>query len=107
MRQVLRGGLVVLQSILAVALGAVLFLAFDELWKWNNIVALVLSVLVILGLVVAVRILRKTEDVASTLIAVVVGCHGDAGPACADAIPLAAQCAQRSRSVYRRPPSTH
>jgi hypothetical protein len=76
----LRGGWIVLQSIIAVAFGAGLFLGFDELWKWNNIVALVLSVLVILGLVVAVRIVRKTEDIASTLIAVAVGALVTLGP---------------------------
>jgi hypothetical protein len=75
-----RGGTVVLQSILAVAIGAGLFLAFDELWRWNNIVALVLSVLVILGLVVGVRVVRKTEDIASTLIAVAVGALVTLGP---------------------------
>ena len=75
-----RGGLVVLQSILAVAFGAGLFIAFDQLWRWNNIVALVLSVLVILGLVVAVRVVRKTEDIASTLIAVAVGALVTLGP---------------------------
>jgi hypothetical protein len=77
---VMRGGMVVLQSILAVAFGAGLFLAFDELWRWNNIVALVLSVLVILGLVVGVRVVRKTEDIASTLIAVAVGALVTLGP---------------------------
>jgi hypothetical protein len=77
---VLRGGMVVLQSILAVAFGAGLFLAFDELWRWNNIVALVLSVLVILGLVVGVRVVRKTEDITSTLIAVAVGALVTLGP---------------------------
>jgi hypothetical protein len=76
----MRGGTVVLQSILAVAFGAGLFLAFDELWRWNNIVALVLSVLVILGLVVGVRVVRKTEDIASTLIAVAVGALVTLGP---------------------------
>lgn len=75
-----RGILVVLQSILAVAFGAGLFIAFDQLWRWNNIVALVLSVLVILGLVVAVRVVRKTEDIASTLIAVAVGALVTLGP---------------------------
>jgi len=80
LQQIGRGSLVVLQSILAVAFGAGLFIAFDELWKWNNIVALVLSVLVILGLVVAVRIVRKTEDIASTLIAVAVGALVTLGP---------------------------
>jgi hypothetical protein len=74
------GGTVVLQSILAVGFGAGLFIAFDQLWRWNNIVALVLSVLVILGLVVGVRVVRKTEDIASTLIAVAVGALVTLGP---------------------------
>jgi hypothetical protein len=75
-----RGGLIVLQSILAVAFGAGLFVAFDQLWRWNAVVALVLSVLVILGLVVGVRVVRKTEDIASTLIAVAVGALITWGP---------------------------
>jgi hypothetical protein len=74
------GSLIVLQSILAVAFGAGLFIAFDQLWRWNSIVALVLSVLVILGLVVGVRVVRKTEDIASTLIAVAVGALITWGP---------------------------
>jgi hypothetical protein len=74
------GGMVVLQSFMAVAFGAGLFIAFDQLWRWNNIVALVLSVLVILGLVVGVRVVRKTEDIASTLIAVAVGALVTLGP---------------------------
>ena len=74
------GGMVVLQSILAVGFGAGLFIAFDQLWPWNNIVALVLSVLVILGLVVGVRVVRKTEDITSTLIAVAVGALVTLGP---------------------------
>lgn len=77
----LRHGVVaLLQSVLAVVFGAGLFLAFDQLWRWNTIVALVLSVLVILGLVVAVRVVRKTEDIASTLIAVAVGALVTLGP---------------------------
>jgi hypothetical protein len=74
------GTVVVLQSVLAVAFGAGLFVAFDQLWRWNSIVALVLSVLVILGLVVGVRVVRKTEDIASTLIAVAVGSLITLGP---------------------------
>jgi hypothetical protein len=73
-------GMVVLQSILAVAFGAGLYIAFDQLWRWNTIVALVLSVLVILGLVVGVRVVRKTEDIGSTLIAVAVGALVTLGP---------------------------
>jgi hypothetical protein len=75
-----RGALVVGQCILAVLFGAGLFIAFDQLWRWNNIVALVLSVLVILGLVVGVRVVRKTEDIGSTLIAVAVGALVTLGP---------------------------
>ena len=75
-----RGTVVVFQSFLAVAFGAGLFVAFDQLWRWNSIVALVLSVLVILGLVVGVRVVRKTEDIASTLIAVAVGALITLGP---------------------------
>ncbi|OBA79732.1 hypothetical protein A9W99_19825 [Mycobacterium sp. 1164966.3] len=74
------GTVVVLQSILAVAFGAGLFVAFDQLWRWNSVVTLVLSVLVILGLVVGVRVVRKTEDIASTLIAVAVGALITWGP---------------------------
>jgi hypothetical protein len=74
------GTVVVLQSMLAVAFGAGLFIAFDQLWRWNSIVTLVLSVLVILGLVVGVRVVRKTEDIASTLIAVAVGALITWGP---------------------------
>jgi hypothetical protein len=76
----LHGGLVVLQSILAVAFGAGLFISFEQLWQWNNIVALVLAVLVILGLVAAVQVVRKTVDTASTLIAVAVGALIAFGP---------------------------
>jgi hypothetical protein len=75
-----RGVWVVVQCILAVAFGAGLFIAFDQLWRWNTIVALVLSVLVILGLVVGVRVVRKTEDIGSTLIAVAVGALVTLGP---------------------------
>lgn len=75
-----RGLLIAVQSIVAVAFGAGLFIAFDQLWKWNSIVALVLGVLVILGLVVGVRVVRKTEDIGSTLTAVAVGALVTFGP---------------------------
>lgn len=80
MSSFLRGALVVGQCVVAVAFGAGLFIAFDQLWKWNSIVALVLGVLVILGLVVGVRVVRKTEDIGSTLIAVAVGAMVTFGP---------------------------
>lgn len=80
MSSFMRGAMVVGQCVVAVAFGAGLFIAFDQLWKWNSIVALVLGVLVILGLVVGVRVVRKTEDIGSTLIAVAVGAMVTFGP---------------------------
>lgn len=68
------------QCAIAVAFGAGLFIAFDQLWKWNTIVALVLGVLVILGLAGGVRVVRKTEDIGSTLTAVAVGALVTFGP---------------------------
>ncbi len=79
-RMILRGLATVLQSILAVAFGAGLFMAFDQLWKWNSLVAMVLAVLATLGLVAGVWVVRKTEDIASTLIAVGVGLLVTFGP---------------------------
>ncbi|OBF28685.1 hypothetical protein [Mycobacterium sp. ACS4331] len=77
---VMHGASIALQSIVAVAFGAGLFIAFDQLWKWNSLVALALGVLIILGLVVGVRIVRKTEDIGSTLTAVAVGALVTFGP---------------------------
>lgn len=72
--------LVVLQSMVAVAVGAGLFVAFDQLWRWNSIVALVLTGLVTLGMVGAVYAVRKTPDIVSTLIAVAVALLVTLGP---------------------------
>lgn len=69
-----------LQSLFAVVFGAGLFIGFDQLWRWNNLVALILSVLVVLTLAAAVRIVRKTEDIVSTLTAVAVGLLVTLGP---------------------------
>ncbi len=75
-----RGLLVALQSILAVVFGAGLFLAFNQLWHWNSLIAMVLAILATLGLVAGVWVVRKTEDIASTLIAVGVGLLVTFGP---------------------------
>ena len=72
--------LAVLQSLMAVVFGAGLFIGFDQLWRWNNLVALILSVLVVLTLAATVRIVRKTEDIVSTLTAVAVGLLVTLGP---------------------------
>lgn len=70
----------IVQSLLAVVFGAGLFIAFDQLWRWNHIVALALSTLVIVALVVGVHVVRKTEDFVSILIAVAVGILVTFGP---------------------------
>lgn len=74
------GVLAVVQSLIAVVFGAALFIGFDQLWRWNNLVALILSVLVVLTLAAAVRYVRKTEDIVSTLTAVAVGLLVTLGP---------------------------
>ena len=53
--------------------GAALWLAFRWLWEWHSVVALVLSAVVIVGLVVVVRVLRRAEDLFSTVLAVLAG----------------------------------
>jgi hypothetical protein len=70
----------VLQSLLAVVFGAGLFIGFDQLWRWNNIVALALSALVIAALMIGVHVVRKTEDFVSILIAALVGILVTFGP---------------------------
>ncbi len=79
-QSILRGVGIALQSVLAVALGAGLFLAFAQLWQWNSPIAMVLSILATLGLVAGVWVVRRTEDIASTLIAVGVGLLVTFGP---------------------------
>jgi hypothetical protein len=79
-RKILHGLLTAAQSVFAVVFGAGLFIAFDQLWKWNSLVAMVLAILVTLGLVAGVWVVRKTEDIASTLIAVGVGLLVTFGP---------------------------
>ena len=53
--------------------GAALWFAFRWLWEWHSVVALVLSAVVIVGLVVVVRVLRRAEDLFSTVLAVLAG----------------------------------
>ena len=70
----------VVQSLVAVVFGAGLFIGFDQLWRWNNIVALALSALVIAALMIGVHVVRKTEDFVSILIAALVGILVTFGP---------------------------
>ncbi len=68
------------QGIVAIVLGALLFKGFERLWDMLPWVALVLAFFVIVGLVAVVRVLRRTDDIVSILLAVVVGGFVTLGP---------------------------
>ncbi|WFR73750.1 hypothetical protein P9209_09370 [Prescottella defluvii] len=57
-----------------------MFKGFEKLWDMLPMVALVLAVLVIVGLVAMVRILRRTDDITSLVIALVAGVFVTLGP---------------------------
>jgi hypothetical protein len=56
------------------------FKGFEMLWEGQPLAALALAVVVILGLVALVRILRRGDDMFSTVIAVIVGVFVTLGP---------------------------
>ncbi|MEZ5153320.1 hypothetical protein [Rhodococcus zopfii] len=68
------------ESIAAIVAGALLFKGFERLWDSLPWVAFALALLVIVGLVAVVRILRRTDDIASQLIALAVGAFVTFGP---------------------------
>ncbi|WP_194816142.1 hypothetical protein [Nocardia sp. XZ_19_385] len=68
------------QSTGAAVAGMLLFKGFERMWEMLPWVALALAMIVILGLVALVRILRRTDDILSTAIAVVVGIFVTLGP---------------------------
>ncbi|WP_280508645.1 hypothetical protein [Nocardia flavorosea] len=68
------------QSLGAALAGMLMFKGFEMLWEMQPLMALALAVVVILGLVALVRILRRTDDIFSTVIAVVAGVFVTLGP---------------------------
>ena len=68
------------QVVGAAVAGMLLFKGFEKMWDVLPFVALALAVVVILGLVALVRVLRRTDDLYSTVIAVVVGIFVTLGP---------------------------
>ncbi|KOS55471.1 hypothetical protein Z051_14765 [Rhodococcus rhodochrous KG-21] len=68
------------EGIVAIVAGALLFKGFEQLWDVLPWVAFALALLVIVGLVAMVRILRRTDDIASQLIALAVGAFVTFGP---------------------------
>ncbi|PPJ22776.1 hypothetical protein C5E45_31915 [Nocardia nova] len=68
------------QAVGAAVAGMLLFKGFEQMWDVMPFVALVLAMVVILGLVALVRVLRRTDDILSTVIAVVVGIFVTLGP---------------------------
>ncbi|MFD6516104.1 hypothetical protein [Rhodococcus sp. NPDC060176] len=68
------------QVVIALIVGGAMFKGFEKLWDMLPWVALVLALIVIVGLVAVVRVLRKTDDITSFVIAVVVGMIVTLGP---------------------------
>ncbi|WP_072804408.1 hypothetical protein [Rhodococcoides yunnanense] len=68
------------QAVVSIIVGALLFKGFEKLWDVLPWVALILAVLVIVGLVAVVRILRRTDDMISMVIAIAVGVFVTLGP---------------------------
>ena len=68
------------QAVGAAVAGMLLFKGFEQIWDTMPFVALILAMVVILGLVALVRVLRRTDDILSTVIAVVVGIFVTLGP---------------------------
>ncbi|MGW5387945.1 hypothetical protein [Nocardia sp. NPDC003963] len=68
------------QSVGAAIGGMLAFKGFEMMWEAQPLIALALAVVVILGLVALVRILRRGDDMFSTVIAVVVGVFVTLGP---------------------------
>ncbi|SIR67688.1 hypothetical protein [Williamsia sterculiae] len=68
------------QVIVGLAIGVGLFWGFTELWRWNVYFALVLAVVVIFGLVTLVHVVRRKQDLVSTLLALGVGLIVTIGP---------------------------
>ncbi len=68
------------QVVIGLVVGVGLFFGFHELWKWNVYFALVLSVVVMFGMVTAVHVARRSQDLVSTLLALAVGLIVTIGP---------------------------
>jgi hypothetical protein len=76
----LHGAWIAGQYLLAAAAGAGLFLVFRVLWGWNMGIAFVLGLLLVLIFVASLWVLRKTVDLVSILIAILVGALIAFGP---------------------------
>ncbi|MBA5845702.1 hypothetical protein [Gordonia amicalis] len=68
------------QAVVGLLVGIGLFWGFTELWRWNPYFALVLAVLVIFGIVTLSHVVRRTKDLATTLLALGVGLLVTIGP---------------------------
>ncbi|WP_226436541.1 hypothetical protein [Rhodococcus yananensis] len=68
------------ESVGAIVAGGLLFKGFEKLWDMMPWVAFGLALVVIVGLVAVVRILRRTDDIMSQLIALAVGAFVAFGP---------------------------
>ena len=66
--------------IVALVVGALLFVGFERLWADLPWIALVMAIFVILVLVAMSRVLRRSDDTLSVVIAVVAGLLVTMGP---------------------------
>jgi hypothetical protein len=71
----------IVQLVVGALLGAVLWTVFSYLWKEQPVVALVLAAGATTGLVFGVRALRRSDDLQTTVLAVVVGLVVTVSPA--------------------------
>ena len=71
----------IVQLVLGALLGAVLWTVFSYLWQEQPVVALVLAAAATTGLVFGVRALRRSDDLQTTVLAVVVGLVVTVSPA--------------------------
>jgi hypothetical protein len=69
------------QLVVGALLGAVLWTVFSYLWQEQPVVALVLAAVATTGLVFGVRALRRSDDLQTTVLAVVVGLVVTVSPA--------------------------
>jgi len=72
---------VAVQVVLGAILGALLWVGFSYLWKYLPPVALVLALVSTTGLVFGVRAMRRSDDLKTTVLAVVVGLLVTVSPA--------------------------
>ncbi|MGW5524790.1 DoxX family protein [Gordonia sp. NPDC003950] len=71
---------IVAEVVVGLVVGVGLFWGFTELWRWNPYFALILAVIVIFGIVTFTHLVRRTNDLVTTLLALAAGLIVTMGP---------------------------